>query len=114
MNQQESNNKSLIAEFVSTFERLDELLNTDVPVELAVATDGWGWKQWRPLPVDTLRSVLSDFYTALGLSGIESTRLPHRHEQLILSYRWAEVDLGYYRLLANLPGPDLSGFAHLF
>jgi hypothetical protein len=27
----------------------------------------------------------------------------------VLSYRWAEVDLGRYRLRENAPGPDLSG-----
>lgn len=31
------------------------------------------------------------------------------YEQLILSYRWPAVDLGNFALLANLPGPDLTG-----
>ena len=36
-------------------------------------------------------------------------RFPPLYEQLVLSYRWLEVDLQLYRLHANLPGPGLSG-----
>ncbi|HTE18733.1 MAG TPA: hypothetical protein VK689_10180, partial [Armatimonadota bacterium] len=36
-------------------------------------------------------------------------RLPPLYEQLILSYRWPEVDLGPFRLLANPLGPGLAG-----
>ena len=31
------------------------------------------------------------------------------YQRLVLSYRWAEIDLQSYRLLANPPGPDLNG-----
>jgi hypothetical protein len=34
---------------------------------------------------------------------------PRLFELLVLSYRWAEIDLGTYRLLANPPGSDLTG-----
>lgn len=36
-------------------------------------------------------------------------RFPPLYEQLVLTYRWAEVDLGSYRLCGNPPGPDLLG-----
>jgi hypothetical protein len=38
-----------------------------------------------------------------------SRRFPPLYERLVLSYRWAEIDLGAYCLLPNPPGPDLSG-----
>lgn len=36
-------------------------------------------------------------------------RFPPLYEQLVLTYRWADVDLGLYRLLGNPLGPNLSG-----
>jgi hypothetical protein len=35
-------------------------------------------------------------------------RFPPLYEKLVLTYRWAEVDLGLFTLLANPPGPDLE------
>ncbi|MGC2420758.1 MAG: hypothetical protein WA405_03810, partial [Candidatus Acidiferrales bacterium] len=35
-------------------------------------------------------------------------QFPRLFEFLVLSYRWAEVDLGLFRLVANPPGPDLG------
>jgi hypothetical protein len=37
---------------------------------------------------------------------------PPFKEQLVLTYRWAEVDLGSYRLFGNPIGADLSGLLH--
>jgi hypothetical protein len=37
------------------------------------------------------------------------TRFPPLYELLVLTYRWADVDLGFYPLLGNPPGTDLSG-----
>ncbi len=45
------------------------------------------------------------------LEGIYSklaARFPPIFERLVLSYRWAEVDLTDYRLIANPPGTDLT------
>lgn len=53
--------------------------------------------------VDTPPKALEAIYTKLP------GRFPPLYECLVLSYRWAEVDLQSYRLLANPPGPDLSG-----
>jgi hypothetical protein len=36
-------------------------------------------------------------------------RFPPLYEQLVLTYRWADVDLVSYRLLGNPIGPNLSG-----
>jgi hypothetical protein len=36
-------------------------------------------------------------------------RFPRLYEKLVLTYRWAEVDLQSCRLLANPPGNDLTG-----
>jgi len=36
-------------------------------------------------------------------------RFPPLYEQLVLTYRWANVDLRSYRLLGNPLRPDLSG-----
>jgi hypothetical protein len=35
-------------------------------------------------------------------------RFPRLYEELVLSYRWAEVNLDLVELLPNPPGPDLS------
>jgi|SRR4029077_15438076 len=40
-------------------------------------------------------------------------RFPPLYEQLLLSYRWAEVDLPSFTLLANSPGEGLSGLRQL-
>lgn len=63
-----------------------------------------GWSEWRPLAADTPRSALEELY------GVVPGPVPPLYERLILSYRWAEVDVGRLRLLANLP-PGLSGLA---
>lgn len=52
--------------------------------------------------VDTDRGCLDPLYAKLP------ARFPPLYERLILSYRWAEVDLQSYTLLANPPGPDFS------
>ncbi|MGB6883965.1 MAG: hypothetical protein WA621_05300 [Candidatus Acidiferrum sp.] len=58
---------------------------------------------WRPLPLATDESMLEAIYAKLP------ARFPPLYEQLVLSYRWLEVDLQLYRLHANPPGPGLSG-----
>lgn len=57
-----------------------------------------------PVPLRTSRDALVDLYAALP------TRLPPLYEQLLLSYRWPEADLGRFRLTANPLGPGLTGF----
>lgn len=99
----------LLEQFVATFEKFDEMMWTSreldpVAWELRIAEpDQHGWFNWRPVKASTDRGLLEPIYAKLP------ARFPPLYEQLVLSYRWAEVDLGSFRLLANPPGPDLDG-----
>jgi hypothetical protein len=76
----------------------------DVAGQLAFgAPDENGFRNWKPIRVPTHRSHLEEIYAELP------GHFPPIFEQLLLSYRWAEVDLESHRLLANPPGPSLSG-----
>lgn len=93
--------------FVATFEKLDELVafrETDpVAWELRVESlDPRDWASWRPIRTATEPGFLDPLYAKLP------ARFPPLYEALVLSYRWAEVDLQSFRLLANPAGPDLS------
>jgi hypothetical protein len=100
---------NVIEEFVNTFAILDELLLLrDIDVEdgdvVPLSTSGWDADNravWRPVGVRTSRAVLKDLYQRVP------GPLPSMYEELILSYQWAEVDLGRLTLLANLvPTPQ--------
>ena len=102
------NGTKLIGEFVASFEQFDVLSTCyerdPLAWELASGDlDEYGFKHWRPVRVWTDRSALDVLYAKLA------ARFPPLYEQLILSYRWAEVSLGEYKLLANPTGPDLGG-----
>jgi hypothetical protein len=98
----------LLARFVATFGILDDLTGFQVPSILLAHTNEAGWQYWQPRQITTLPSALESLYFGLGLPGRGSTRFPLLYETLVLSYRWAEVELGAYRLLANEPAEDLS------
>ncbi len=53
--------------------------------------------------MNTLLDALEVVYAKLP------ARFPPLYERLVLSCRWAEIDPQAYRLLANPPGPHLSG-----
>lgn len=55
-------------------------------------------------PFVTDRAELLNLYTKVP------GPFPELFENLLLAYRWFRTDLGEYRLLANPPGPDFSGF----
>lgn len=98
----------LLEQYVATFERLGNLRADQRlhPIAWLLSygdPDRYGIKLWRPAKVDTAASCLTEIYRTLP------ARFPPLYESLVLSYRWAEVDLGSYRLLANPPGPDLMG-----
>jgi len=98
----------LIEQFIASFEKLDEMAGFPEihPLirQLAVgSTDSYGGLRWRPMKMHTDASQLEPLRAKF------LARLPPLFEQLVLSYRWAEVDLQSFRLLANPPGPDLSG-----
>lgn len=101
----------LIDRFVATFEKLDEMTTKETlcPIawQLSVGEpDEYGWKEWRPIQVKTARPQLDMLYVRL------LAPFPPLFEKLVLRYRWAEVDLKSYTLLANPPGADLSGLLH--
>lgn len=107
---------AILAQYIATFEKLGDLreLASDIDITEEIVksfiqgTTEITWKDWRPQVYQTEASELPQFYQALGLLGRGSTRFPPLYETLILSYRWSEVDLGRYRLLANKFALDLS------
>ena len=98
----------LLARYVAAFSELDDLSDYQVAEALRIGTDEYGRYRWRPLHLPTAPSALEALYRGLSLPGQGATRLPPLYERLVLSYRWAEMDLGTYRLLANGPAEDLS------
>ena len=93
-----SNQEQLLERFVAaTFERFDEMdadeILSPIAWQLAVGGKDDDEKQWRPLKISTARSFLDAVYAQLP------GRFPPLFERLVLSYRWAEVDLRSYRLL---------------
>ena len=98
---------SLVEGFVASFEKLDEMTAWDhdlVACELATGDpDEFGRRRWQPRKIDSQPELLEPIYSRIP------ARFPPIFERLVLSYRWAEIDLQSYRLLANPPGDDLSG-----
>lgn len=101
---------SLVDCFVASFEKLDEMTAMEdidpTAWELTVgdAHPQFGYKHWRAVRVETPAECLEAVYSKLP------ARFPPLFERLVLSYRWAEVDLQLFTLLANPLGPDLSRF----
>jgi len=98
----------LLDRFVASFEKLDEMVFDDfigpIAAQLSVGEpDEFGRKHWKPISVTKAASYLDPVYARLP------ARFPPLFESLVLSYRWAEVDLQSYRLMANPPGKDLGG-----
>ncbi len=98
----------LLAQSVATFEKFDDMSGSreldPVAWELRIVEpDEYGSIEWRPAKTATDPKLLDPLYARLP------ARFPPLYEQLVLSYRWAEVDLQSFRLLANPPGADLDG-----
>lgn len=113
--------RELLRDFVGTFEVLGDLTVTgevDRPDSAHAGEDSPSglpplvrppahpddWPEWRPIAANLPDGALRQFYRNIPgpLSAL--------YENLILSFYWAEVDLGRVRLLANLP-PGLRGLA---
>jgi hypothetical protein len=97
----------LIARFVATFERLDDLIclpSEPPPLELK-SPDSDGWDRWRPAAIATGRDQLDTLYRKVP------GPFPALYERLVMSYRWLEVHLGTAMLLGNPPGPTLDCLA---
>jgi hypothetical protein len=99
---------NLLEQFVASWEKLDRFSvdeNLD-PLASDFSTgekNQFGGKLWRPVLQATDASMFDPLYAKLP------ARFPPLYELLVLTYRWADVDLGFYRLLGNPPGTDLSG-----
>ncbi|MGA9041913.1 MAG: hypothetical protein WB421_15380 [Terriglobales bacterium] len=97
----------LLQRFIRCFEKLDDMAAWDatpIAQQLAVGDpDQYGLRVWRPIQVNSASSLIEPLYAKLP------ARFPKLFEQLVLAYRWAEVDLMTCRLLANPPGPTLDG-----
>src|ERR1700761_175409 len=90
----------LIDQFVAAFPALDEMtvdeLLDPIAWQFTVGEPNeYGQKPWRPLRSPT------DPWCLLSLNAKIPTRFPRLYERLLLAYRWAEVDLQVFRLLAN-------------
>ena len=100
--------RELVEAYVSCFPKLDQMMTSEMlnPVAWQLSSgdaDQYGFKRWRPLSYATDRLALEPLYAELP------ARFPPLFEQLVLNYRWAEIDLGLYRLVANPPGEGLCG-----
>lgn len=98
----------LLEQFITSFKNFDEMIADEILSPIAwqlsiVEPDQSGYKHWEPKKVETSPSDLDLIYAKLP------GRFPRLFEKLVLKYRWAEVDLGFYRLLANPPGEGLTG-----
>jgi hypothetical protein len=105
----ELRHESLLAQYVASFEKLDEMCEfPDIyPITGALAISGpdeYGMVVWRPRRTDAKPELLEPLRAKLP------AKFPLLFERLLLSYRWAEIDLHKYRLLPNPPGADLRGF----
>src|ERR1700742_2850158 len=104
--------EQLLERYVATFEKLDEMIvdESSAPFSMEPISvgekDEYGCWEWKPIKSETPQSFLQEIYSKLP----DNFRFPPLFEQLLRSYRWAEVDLSAYRLLANPPGEDLNGF----
>lgn len=104
----EARHGQLLGQFVACWRKLDgcdlresiDELSSSLPPDSPLRAQH---QYWRPLQLATERSALEAVYAKLP------ARFPPLYEQLVLSYRWLEVDLQLYRLHANPPGPGLSG-----
>src|SRR5262245_29640661 len=94
--------RQLLEKYIASFSKLDDMEASEEfnPVGWQLATgpaNVYDIKKWQPARVTTEESALNLLYDELPV------RLPRLFEELVLSYRWAEVDLGLYRLVANPP-----------
>jgi hypothetical protein len=98
----------LLEQFIACFSKFDEMKGASreldpIAWELRSGDpDEYGWFDWRPAKTNTSPALLDPLYAKLP------ARFPPLYEQLVLSYRWAKVDLGSFRLMANPPGADLN------
>lgn len=98
----------LIDDFIACFRKFDEMsaYKESDPIAWQLKSgeaDEYGRYPWTPLKSISENSLLEPLYGKLP------GRFPTLYERLILTYRWAQVEVGRFCLLANPPGVDLSG-----
>ena len=86
----------------------DEALIKEFVSLVAVGIDEY---DERGQPVSPPKHIATPESALQGLYRRIPSRLPRLFEQLLLTYRWPEAELGPFLLLANPPGDDLDGFA---
>jgi hypothetical protein len=64
----------------------------------------YGHVAWRPNRTEPQDFLMEAIYSRLP------AKFPPLFERLLLTFRWADVSLDRYTLMANSPGPDLAGF----
>ena len=99
----------LLRRLVRTFGAFDDLNAArrlvgagDIAPLLVEPWGDFGFAAWRPIEDRTPRETLGDLYRSVP------GPCPGLYEQLVLSYRWYQVDVGPVRLLTSL-GPGLQG-----
>jgi hypothetical protein len=100
-----NNDFRLVEKYVASFEKLDDMMasgSDPVAMQLSIGKSE-GRERWRPARADTPPAALEEIYAKIP------RRFPRLYERLVLSYRWAEVDLATHALLPNPPGPGLIG-----
>ena len=100
--------QDLVEQFVASFAKLDDLSSSreldSIAWELRIdEPDQHGRIEWRPSRTSSDPELLDPVYAKIP------ARFPPLYEKLVLSYRWAQVYLPSFSLLANPPGPDLNG-----
>src|SRR5258707_15690881 len=98
----------LIEKFIAGFEAVADDLDADEildPIAWQLATglaNEYGRKEWRPVTQRTDAGDLDPLYARLP------ARFPPLYEHLVLSYRWADIELHSFTLFANPLGEGLG------
>ena len=98
-----------LAQYISSFDRFDEMSgNPDIyPIIGTLALgppNDYGHVAWRPRRTEPQASLMESIYSRLP------AKFPPLFERLLITFRWADVSLDRYTLMANPPGSDLEGF----
>jgi hypothetical protein len=99
----------LLSQYVSVFEKFDEMSGNPsiYPIVGTLALgqpNDYGNVGWKPRRTEPQTSLMEGIYSRLP------AKFPRLFERLLLTFRWADVSLDRYKLIANPPGPDLEGF----
>lgn len=99
----------LLFQYISAFEKFDEMAgNPNIyPIIGTLALgkpNDYGNVGCEPRRTEPQASLMESIYSRLPV------KFPPLFECLLLTFRWADVSLDRYTLMANPPGADLEGF----